>query len=804
MRSIAKDYAFPVLLGIAAYSCVLLPLVPAQQAAAERPAFSKQLDRLIQQEAIGPSAVVCSDSDFVRRVYLDLTGVIPTAEQVRVFLSDDSSDKRLHLIDSLLQSPAFARHLALHLNVLFLERRSDKHVDQSPWELYLIDSILQRKPLDQWLGELIHPESQPEDTSVAAKFLLNREAESHALTREVGRLMFGMDLQCAQCHDHPLVSDYQQADYFGLHAFLHRTKPFQDPKTKKSVLAEAATGETQFTSVFTGDGQPHVVPRLPWGHQIWDEPEVTEEEGYSVKPDKQNAGRPHHSRRQVLAAQLNSSIPFRRNLANRLWQFCFGEGLVHPVDYYTRDNPPAHPALLHYLADQLVEFDFDLHAFIRGVLLSQAYQRAIDLPQPAALNVVEIELRQAAFLQQVQDSQKQLKAAEAGLKQAQSGWDGALQTNQEVRSKREPIVAAMVELQSDVSAAATAHQEAMKEVAELTKRHKAYTTTTAATKVAASEFAEEAALAEALAVLQKRLTTLDEHLGQANKKQTRLHQQRLAKQEELAKRQAELGELDGRLVPDTDLRQLEERRLVAFWRANDARELLAWNERQERFCQQLLEYHDLRDSDPVAAELLWEEIVQQWTSRLQLARLKPLSPEQLTAAMMQAMGMLAGNESAAAAAIEKSPPAALQRDDLDEAQRARIHQAALQQQWVQQIRGLLNQFVAWYGGLPGEEFQATVNQALFLGNSPTVTGWLDKFVSTFPDPPQDLAADQAIPDTISLAILSRPATAEEQLQWRELVNALESDGEDPAEAKKLAISQWAWALLSSAEFRFNH
>src|SRR5688572_33474647 len=86
----------------------------------------------------------------------------------------------------------------------------------------------------------------------AARFVLDRDAEPNLVTRDIGRLVFGMDLQCCQCHDHPLIDDYYQDDYYGLFAFVQRTSLFTDAKTKVVQLGEIADGEASFKSVFTG------------------------------------------------------------------------------------------------------------------------------------------------------------------------------------------------------------------------------------------------------------------------------------------------------------------------------------------------------------------------------------------------------------------------------------------------------------------------------------------------------------------------------------------------------------------------
>src|SRR5438105_4809420 len=86
----------------------------------------ERIDALVESAAIGPLAPLCGDADFVRRVYLDLTGVIPTADQARAFVADKATDKRRRLIDELLDSPAFVRHMTITLDVMLMERKPEK------------------------------------------------------------------------------------------------------------------------------------------------------------------------------------------------------------------------------------------------------------------------------------------------------------------------------------------------------------------------------------------------------------------------------------------------------------------------------------------------------------------------------------------------------------------------------------------------------------------------------------------------------------------------------------------------------
>src|SRR5262245_30036546 len=286
-------------------------LCAASEAAPPEP-LSSRIDSLIESAAIGPLAPICSDADFVRRIYLDLTGVIPTAQQARDFVADTSPDKRQKLIDSLLASPDFLRHMTITFDVMLMERKPEKIVKQPEWETYLFAPLANDKPLDKLFQELISSDGVEEPQKAPARFTLDRDAEPNLLTRDIGRLVFGMDLQCCQCHDHPLIDDYYQDDYYGLFAFVHRTTLFTDAKTRQISLTEKADGEASFKSVFTGASSDKAQPHLPKGAVLFLEPTFPQGEEYSVKPDKTVRGIPKFSRRGALADMLPGSREDRK------------------------------------------------------------------------------------------------------------------------------------------------------------------------------------------------------------------------------------------------------------------------------------------------------------------------------------------------------------------------------------------------------------------------------------------------------------------------------------------------------------
>src|SRR5262249_14694321 len=181
-----------------------------------------------------------SDAEFLRRAFLDLAGTLPTAEQARDFLKDLSPDKRARLIDRLLAGPGYARRMQAAFDALLMDRRPDKHVPAAQWQAFLPAALAENTPYDQLVREILSADGTDPKARAAAKFYLDREGEPHLLTRDIGRLFLGMNLQCAQCHDHPLVRHYRQDHYYGVFAFLNRSFVFTDKAKKFSVFAEKA------------------------------------------------------------------------------------------------------------------------------------------------------------------------------------------------------------------------------------------------------------------------------------------------------------------------------------------------------------------------------------------------------------------------------------------------------------------------------------------------------------------------------------------------------------------------------------
>jgi hypothetical protein len=335
-----------------------------------------------QKQFAAPRA---GDEEFLRRIFLDLVGTAPSVADLNEFLADSAPNKRVKLIDKLLASPGYARRMAWHFDVALMERRPDSKVPRVAWEAYLRTAFAENRPYDVLVREILSADGSDPKTRPAAKFLLDRELEPHLTTRDIARTFLGRNLQCAQCHDHPTIDDYKQADYYGILAYLNRSFLFPNPLAPAAVLAERAEGDATFTSVFDKNKKLNsTLPRMPGG-KAEAEPKANAGKGgaeYKVAPAPNVKPVPVYSRRARLAGAVTAveNRAFARTAVNRLWALMMGRGLVHPIDMDHGNNPPSHPELLDELAAAFVTHGYDIQWLIREIALSEAYQRSSENP----------------------------------------------------------------------------------------------------------------------------------------------------------------------------------------------------------------------------------------------------------------------------------------------------------------------------------------------------------------------------------------------------------------------------------------
>lgn len=339
-----------------------------------------RIDAAILRAAKSKPAPPATDAEFVRRVYLDFAGRIPSADETRRFLADQSSDKRTRLIDELLASPEYARRMAELFHAMLMERRGE----QPEWSKYLRAAFEANKPWDQMAREILAPNADDEVLRGTAFFYTKRldkvgeqPVDYPGLTRDIGRLFLGMDVQCAQCHDHPHIDEYKQVDFQGLFAFVGQTFIRRDTKFP-AVGEKPLTKKLEYMSVFIKEKE-ETGPRVPRMAEV-SIPEFKKGEEFAKPPDRKINfdGEPKFRTLASLAEQLPvaENANFARNAVNRLWFVLMGRGLVHPLDLNHDGNAPSHPELLDLLAQEFVAAKFDIKWFVRELALTETYQRS--------------------------------------------------------------------------------------------------------------------------------------------------------------------------------------------------------------------------------------------------------------------------------------------------------------------------------------------------------------------------------------------------------------------------------------------
>lgn len=527
---------------------LLIGIVFPQGLLAQSPAsLHARIDELVTGAHIGPAAPIATDAEFARRVYLDLTGMVPSSAELAPFLADASADKRTRLVDQLLASPRYARHWANVFDVMWMERRPDKHVPAPEWQKYLFDSFVANKPYDVLVREVLTADGVDPATRPAAKFFLDRDAEPNLLTRDVGRIFFGRDFQCNQCHDHPLIEDYLQPDYYGIFAFLNRLETFTGAD-KKTVLMEKADGEVSFQSVFDPTAKGITWPRVPGGKQV-EEPKFNPGEEYAVAPAKDTRHIPKYSRRAQLAQQTTTGTnqPFARNIANRLWAQMMGRGLVEPLDMHSVGNPPTNPQLLELLTAEFAAGKFDIRAFIRELALTQTYQRSIDVPADIVAQVPALAGRAA----ELDAQQKALAAAAEQAKLAQTQVLGELSAARKVlpavTEQRTTAAAPLPEIQKAIEAASKALTDANAQYAPKADILQALAATATKAKEAVAKLPGEADLADAAAKFQARADQVNVEVAALALVVQQKTAEAKVQTDKLAAIQTQLAEIDGRM-----------------------------------------------------------------------------------------------------------------------------------------------------------------------------------------------------------------------------------------------------------------
>ncbi len=315
-----------------------------QDGVIDRAVFAK-LNRM----RISPSEV-CTDQEFVRRVFLDTLGVLPTPVEVEAFLADPAPDRRARLVETLLKRPEFYDFWTLKFaDILRANGRLIQSKGTYVFTRWIKGHLERNTPMDQFVRELITADGSAYKNPAANYYRISRDPENSVET--TAQLFLGVRIQCAKCHNHPFER-WTQDDYYGFAAFFSRVKQKKGPLPDDEVIYTVDSGDVRQPRT----GQV-MKPKALGGPVYESDPKVTD-------------------RRAQLATWLTGPENpfFARSLVNRVWFHLVGRGIVEPVDDFRDSNPASNDELLDGLTAEFVKSRFDLKTLIRTILVSRTYQ----------------------------------------------------------------------------------------------------------------------------------------------------------------------------------------------------------------------------------------------------------------------------------------------------------------------------------------------------------------------------------------------------------------------------------------------
>lgn len=320
--------------------------------------IDQKIDAKLQRLKIQPSPVV-DDATFLRRASLDLTGQIPTTDAVLAFLADPapSRQKRSKIVDRLIASPAYVDHWTVKWGDLLQSSR--KYLgDKGVYALreWIHDSIAANRPYDKMVHELLTARGSSYDDPAANFFRVTRDAKP--TMEKTTQVFLGVRMVCAQCHDHPFER-WTQNQYYQMSAFF-------------SAVGLRAGYEVGEEIVF--DRRSDYDMKHPKdGHVVQPQFLIASTRPMAVPSDEH--------RRDALADWITSRDNpfFAKAIANRVWSYFFGKGIIDPVDDIRASNPPSNPALLDALTKDVIDHNFDLQYLMRTIVNSRAYQASIEV-----------------------------------------------------------------------------------------------------------------------------------------------------------------------------------------------------------------------------------------------------------------------------------------------------------------------------------------------------------------------------------------------------------------------------------------
>jgi hypothetical protein len=364
---------------------------------AEIKKLSKQVDRLVaaqlKKNKIERNAKV-NDELFLRRIYLDIVGRIPTYAEAKSFLDSADKHKRADLIDRLLDSQGYASHQFNYFADLLRIKTRMRYGNSADYIRFVKDSLKENKPYDQFVRELITARGYTWDNGAAGYYLRDSGMPLDNMSNTV-QIFLGTQLVCAQCHNHPFDS-WTQKQYYQLAAFSYgvstrdRTVPQalalrqmrRDGDIDRMTIQAAGQVLQQLNYRVNETNRPL---KLPKDYQYDDakpletiDPKAIFGEDVVVKPGDSNS--------EVYARWMTSPTNprFSTVIANRLWKRVMGVGVIEPVDDIKADIEPSNPELMSFLSGQMVDLGFDLKQYLRVLFNTRTYQSEVSVNEVLA------------------------------------------------------------------------------------------------------------------------------------------------------------------------------------------------------------------------------------------------------------------------------------------------------------------------------------------------------------------------------------------------------------------------------------
>lgn len=377
------------------------------------PPEANLVDRLVfakLRELRRKPAAVADDSTFVRRAYLDALGVLPTAREARAFVADTRSDKRARLVDALLERREFSTQWALKwADLLHGEEKTLDRKGVQALHHWLEQSFLEHKPLDRLAREILSARGSTYENPPTNFYRASRETLPRA--ESIAQVFLGTRLQCARCHNHPF-DRWTQDDYFQWAAVFSRIdyKVLENRRKDSNDKHEFDGEQIVFLARKGSVTHPRTGEPAP--------PRFLGEVDLLANPDG--------DRLEAAARWVTSEANpyFARAQANRIWYHLLGRGIVEPVDDFRVTNPPANPAILDALTQELVTHRYDLRHLVRLIMNSNVYQLDCggDEDETALANFAQTSPRRLAAeplidaISQVLDSAPQFNGYPAGVR----------------------------------------------------------------------------------------------------------------------------------------------------------------------------------------------------------------------------------------------------------------------------------------------------------------------------------------------------------------------------------------------------